>query len=74
MIKSINKFSFLDIQIVILLYYRYVYNFSFLILQLFPLQVVDDIVLPHDLSVDSNLNMMKFKVCIGDLTSSNVLI
>ena len=26
------------------------------------------------LSVDSNLNMMKFKVCIGDLTSSNVLI
>ena len=25
------------------------------------------------LSVDSNLNM-KFKVCIGDLTSSNVLI
>ena len=26
------------------------------------------------LSVDSNLNMMKFKVCKGDLTSSNVLI
>ena len=26
------------------------------------------------LSVDSNLNMMKNKVCIGDLTSSNVLI